>query len=122
MRFMAFAILLLSVSPAWATCTLSDVSIKSLNAKFVDECQRSSCPHMKGVAVLTNRCSEPVGVQIKVTAYDKSGAPVATRDLWPASINNIPPGDYTFSLDQWLDYDPAIKTFDLRPVAIKHWR
>ena len=77
---------------------------------------------MKGVAVLTNNCAEAVGVQIKITGFDSTGAPVATRDLWPASVRNIPPGDYTFSLDQWLDYDPEIKKFGLQPIEVKQWR
>ena len=77
---------------------------------------------MKGVAVLTNNCAEAVGVQIKITGYDGSGLPVATRNLWPASVRNIPPGDYTFSLDQWLDYDPEIKKFELKPIEVNQWR
>jgi hypothetical protein len=77
---------------------------------------------MKGVAVLTNRCREPVGVQVKITGYDKSGSPVATSELWPASIRNIPTGDYPFSLDQYLDYDPSIKKFDLKVIEVKQWR
>jgi hypothetical protein len=92
-----------------------------MKAKFVDECRTTSCPFMKGVAVLTNGCSGPIGVQLKITAYDKAGAPVAARELWPASVNNIPPGDYTFSLDTWLGYDPEINTFEIAPVAVKRW-
>lgn len=122
MRIMFVAILLACANPAWAACRLSDITIKSMKAGFVDECRRSPCIYMKGVAVLTNRCSEPVGVQLKITAYDRAGAPVATRELWPASTRNIPPGDYTFSLDQWLDYDPEIKTFDLVPIEVRQWR
>ena len=112
---------LLLVSPAHAECAVSDIKVKSIKAKFVDECRRSPCVIMKGVGVLTNQCSEPIGVQLKITAYDKAGAPVATRELWPASIRNIPPGDYTFSLDQWLEHDPEIKTFEVVPVSIKKW-
>ena len=109
------------VPPVAAGCAPSDISIKSMKAKFVDECRTTSCPYMKGVAVLTNGCSEPIGVQLKITAYDKAGAPVAARELWPASVKNIPPGDYTFSLDTWLDYDPEINTFEIAPVAVKRW-
>ena len=125
MRILFFVLLISLISltpPAWAGCTVSYISIKSIKAKFIDTCKRSPCPSMKGVAVLTNHCSEPVGVEIKITAYDKSGNPVAARDLWPASTNNIPPGNYTFSLDQWLDYDPEIKTFELTPITIRLWR
>lgn len=122
MRIPFFVFLISLACPAWAVCTLSDISIKSVKAKFVDECKTRQCISMKGVAVLTNRCSEPIGVQVKITGYDKAGAPVATRELWPASVRNIPPGDFTFSLDQWLDYDSEMKKFDVVPVAVKQWR
>lgn len=122
MRIILLLISFTLINPVWAGCKVSDITIKSMKAKFVDECKLSPCIYMKGVAVLTNNCAEPVGVQIKITGYDGSGSPVATRDLWPASVRNIPPGDYTFSLDQWLDYDPEIKKFDLQPIEVKQWR
>lgn len=122
MRIILVVVLLVLTNPVWAACNLTDIRIKSMKAKFVDKCTRSPCIYMKGVAVLTNHCAEPVGVQIKITAYDGAGSPVATRDLWPASIRNIPPGDYTFSLDQWLDYDPEVKKFELTPIEVKQWR
>ena len=122
MRITVVVCILAFVHAANAACSISDIAIKSMKARFVDECQRSPCVYMKGVAVLTNRCKEPVGVQVKITGYDKSDSPVATRELWPASIRNIPPGDYTFSLDQYLDYDPSIKRFDLTPIEVKQWR
>lgn len=68
--------------------------------------------------MLTNNCAEPVGVLVKITGYDGSGSPVATRELWPASVRNIPPGDYTFSLDQWLDYDPELKKLEYNPLRL----
>ena len=77
---------------------------------------------MKGVAVLTNKCKEPVGVQVKIIGLDAKGNPVAARELWPASVSNIAPGDYTFSLDQWLDYDADIKRLSLQPVRVQQWR
>lgn len=122
MRALLALLALLNVGAANAACSIADIEIKSVEARFVDECRHSPCIYMKGVAVLTNRCSEPVGVQVQITGYDKSGAPVATRELWPASVRNIPPGDYTFSLDQYLEYDPAIKRFGLKAVAVRQWR
>lgn len=105
-----------------ASCSISDIDIKSMKARFVNDCGHSQCIYMKGIAVLTNRCKEPVGVKIKITGYDKSGSYVATRELWPASIRNILPGDYTFSLDHYLEYDSSIKKFDLIVVEVKQWR
>ena len=118
----AAILFLLPAPPALAECSVADITMKSTKAKFVDECRRSPCVTLKGVGVLTNKCSEPIGVQLKITAYDKAGAPVSTRELWPASTRNIPPGDYTFSLDQWIEYDPEIKTFDVIPVSVEKWR
>jgi hypothetical protein len=103
-------------------CSPSDIEIKSLVVKFVDACRTSSCLYMKGAAVMNNRCSVPVGVQIKITAYDNSGSPIATRDLWPADTDNIPPGDYTFSLDSWLDYEPGMASVEVSPISVKQWR
>ena len=103
-------------------CTPSDIEIKSVRVSFADACRTSSCLYMKGDAVLNNRCPVPVGVQIKITAYDNSGSAIATRDLWPASTDNIPPGDYTFSLDSWLDYDPVMASVEVSPISVRQWR
>ena len=108
--------------PAHAACSVADISIKSVRARFVDKCSTSPCIYLQGVAVLTNRCAEPVGVEVKITALDKSRAPMATRDLWPASTRNIPLGDYTFSIDLWLDYEPGMETIQLEPIGVRRWR
>ncbi len=99
-------------------CAVSDIVVKSSKARFENVAGQN---YMRGVAVLTNRCTEAVGVQLQMTALDAKGNPVATRELWPASIRNIPPGDFTFSLDHWLPYDRAMKSFTLSPVEVKRW-
>lgn len=103
------------------SCTIDKINMKSIKARFSNKCTASRCMYMEGVAVLNNGCSEPVGVQVKIIGYDKNGNPVASRDLWPASVNNIPPGDYTFSLDLYLEYDPAMKNFSVEPISVKRW-
>lgn len=107
---------------AAAACTTADITIKSVKTRIVNECRASDCSVIKGVAVLRNGCQKPVGIQVKIIGYDKRNAPVAARDLWVASINNIAPGDYTFSIDQWLDYDPSIKSVTIEPIAVQEWR
>lgn len=104
------------------SCSPSDITIKSLRASFKNACTRTPCYGMVGVGVLVNRCSEPIGVQIKITGLSKAGEPLASRDLWPASVSNIPPGEYTFSMDSYLDYDPGIVKFEVSPIAVKRWR
>lgn len=122
-RFYALAAGLLIAAPsAFSACSAKDIEIKSFKARFVDECRRRACPHMKGVAVLVNHCASATGVQVKIIGYDKNKQPVAARELWPASIRNIAPGPYTFSLDTWLDYDPDIRTFTLSVAGVTHWQ
>ena len=102
-------------------CTVSNISVITTHVEWKDACRISKCITLRGAATLTNHCAIPVGVQIKINGFDKAGIPVASRDLWPASINNIPPGNYTFSIDQWLEYDSSIVNFELLPISVKVW-
>lgn len=112
---------LVAAAPATPKCAPRNVTIKSMKAGFVDPCRRRACPSMKGVAVLTNGCPEAIGVQVKIVGLDAKGSPVSARDLWPASTQNIPPGDYTFSLDHYLDFDPQIRSFTIEPIRVQRW-
>jgi len=106
----------------YATCKLADIELKVFRASFVNDCRASPCYSLKGVAVLTNKCNQATGVELQIIGYDEDKIPVATRNLWPASVNNIAPGDYTFSVDSWLEYNPSIKSFTLQPVRIQQRR
>lgn len=105
-----------------ASCSIADITIKSFQAGFQNVCAARQCMFMKGIAVLNNACATPVGVQVKITGYNKAGEPIQTRELWPASVRNIPPGNYTFSLDSYLEYDPKMKKFNIEPIDIKDWK
>lgn len=107
-----------SASAASTACTSADIVIKSSKAEFKKVGRRM---FMDGVAVLANKCAEAIGVEVKMTAYDKGGEPVATHARWPASINNIPPGEYTFSLLGFLDYTPEAKSFKVTVTQVKRW-
>jgi hypothetical protein len=120
--FATIGLFLVAHQASAAQCSVADIQIKSSKARFVDGCTRSRCPAMKGVAVLHNGCGEAVGVQVQMTGYDRAGAPLATRELWPASIRNIPPGDYTFSLDSWLEWQEGMASTDMKVIAVKRWR
>lgn len=124
MRWLAIAFLMAVAAPSWAArtkCSTGNISIKSMEAGFVDKCQTRSCPAFRGAAVLTNSCSEPVGVQLKIIGLDSKGTTIAVNDFWPASVINIPPGDYAFSLDTKLDYDPRLKRFRLEVISVENW-
>lgn len=102
-------------------CAASDIEITSIKLRMEDECRTESCAVVKGVATLKNNCRESVGVQIKAIGMSKTETPLAARDFWPASVNNIPPGEYVFSLDQVLDYQPEMKRIDLSVKQVKVW-
>jgi len=122
MRSITLLTLCLLFNPAWAGCSEYDIIIKSMDGRFVDQCAIKQCFHFEGEAVLSNDCANPVGIKIKITAYDEDGAVVASNTAWPAGTTNIPSGDYAFALSQWLPYNPEIKTFVLKPVDVEHWR
>lgn len=116
------ALVFLATQLAQADCSVTDVKITSLKAKFVNTCGSTDCTHMTGVATLVNSCAEATGVQIQITAYDENDSPVSTSERWPASIRNIPAGSYTFSLNQWIEYDPAITSFGLKVIDVNKWK
>jgi len=113
---------LICSSLSYAACSLSNIKITLVKAKFESPCGDNKCkPILKGVATLENNCSDAIGVEIKITSYDKLGSPISTKELWPASVRNIPPGSYTFSLNQYIDHDPSISSLSIVPVDIKRW-
>lgn len=114
--------LILITQAAFGACNVGDIQIKSLRAKFVDNCRTRSCASLEGVAVLRNNCPEAIGIQVKLSGYNAKKEVLATTEFWPASVRNIPPGDYEFSLDTHLRYDPAMKSFSLSVVEVKRWR
>lgn len=119
MRIFLLVSLFLFVSPVWARCALFDISITSVKLKFVDACSDSPCIQSRGVAVLNNRCAAPVSVKVKITGYDKKGLPTSTYDFWVNGGNKIAPGNYPFSLDYKLSFDPDMKRYDLIAVDIQ---
>jgi len=121
MKYVVALALMTTTHFAYATCSVSDIKITSMKAQFASKCSSPECTYLHGVAVLENSCAEAIGVKVQMTGYDQSGSPVYTNELWPASIRNIPPGSYTFSLDQYLPYEPSITHFDLKPIDVNRW-
>lgn len=103
-------------------CIPAQIVIKHFSPNWRNPCTTRSCAHMSGVATISNTCSSPVGVEVRMTAFDAAGTPIATKSRWPASVSNIPLGDYTFSLDHFIDYDPRIKSFDMRVESLRRWQ
>lgn len=74
--------------------------------------------HLTGI--LRHSCPVPIGVQLKWTTYDSSGAVVFSVDFWPASIRNIPPNtDYAFDIPQKPPVTPS--RFTVSAIATTIW-
>ena len=100
-----------------SSCSLDDLEIKVVKAKFVNICQTRECWQLKGVATLTNKCRESVIVEAKIIGYAPGMKPVAARDFYPGGSNSIPPGEFVFSLDGMLEYDPEIYVFYVKAIG-----
>lgn len=117
-----FFSVILGVSGGAVGCGVADIEVKITRAEFVDLCKTRSCPAFRGAAVLQNNCPYPVGVKVKLTAYDASKIPIAVFDGWPASTGDIAPGEYVFSLDTWLDYQQEIAFYKMSVIEVRRWR
>lgn len=102
-------------------CDTSKILVKDIRLAWKNPCSGRPCAHLAGVATLSNKCAEPVGIEVRITGIDANDKPVATRTSWPASVSNIPVGDYTFSLDHLLDFDPRIKSFSVTVDSVRRW-
>ncbi|UUE38313.1 hypothetical protein L0Y26_10505 [Pectobacterium aroidearum] len=97
-------------------CDVSYVDIVNFRADFKIEPPNDYV--MRGAATIFNRCPNPVNLKMKLSSYDKNGAIVSVSDFWPASIDKIPNGEYSFSLDHHLKFDERISSFKLSVISI----
>ena len=102
-------------------CDIGKITVTNNNVHYKDFCSGNDCTRTTGTITIENGCSEPVGVQIKITTFDENNNPVTVRELWPASIRNIPVGKEIFSADYWLDYEPTGKKIEIVPIRVKKY-
>jgi hypothetical protein len=95
-------------------CSTSDVEVSKLRGE-------SNGGYLYVYGVIKHKCSEPVGVQLKLTAYNKKGDIVDDRELWPASVRNIRPSTpYPFKLI--LETGGVKGTLDVDVIRVKQWK
>lgn len=111
---LAVATLALFVSPyAWAQCKPSDIDIDKVRGRVDGD-------YVYVAGRLVNNCASATGVQIKITVYNKAGDILTVRDLWPASINNIPPrSDFPFEI--MVPRQAGFANFDTRVIGTRVW-
>jgi hypothetical protein len=96
---------------AQAECTIADLDVKIVKSVWHNRCSKRDCAELKGSAVLTSRCDEPVAVEVRLTGIDADGAPLVTLERWPYAISHATAGEHEFSLNKWFKHDPAIRGF-----------
>lgn len=119
MRHLVLLLVALVPTLAAAECKIADVSVRITKAQWVNPCTTRACYSLKGAAVLKHACPEPVGIQVRMIGMDKTGSPIAVREMWPFSTRAIAPGTHAFPLDSWLDYNEDVTTFDLHVVQVE---
>lgn len=101
-------------SHAQPTCGPSMIKIEKL--KVINEGTVTTSI----IGVLKNGCSTAVGPQIKFVFYDRSGEILRVEDMWPASINNIPPqSDFPFQIR--IEQVNGFKKIDARVIEVRRW-
>jgi maltose-binding protein MalE len=96
-----------------AACTVSKIVVDKLRA------QSKGYGYFRITGRLTNNCDQPTGVQIKVTVCDKADNILASPDLWPASVSNIPAhSEYPF---ECLQEAPGFHRFTVNVINVRTW-
>lgn len=122
MRVSLGILLLALCSPAFAKCKLSDVVVVDIRSKFSKICEYPTCDKiLDGVVTVNNKCEDSVGFMVQLKSLDANGKAISVDEIWPASIRNIPPGEYDFSLKNRLPYSDQIDKIQVRVIDVKKW-
>jgi hypothetical protein len=111
----AFAIALLPiVALARPACQVSDIVVDRLNV--VNEGNLTT----RILGRVSNNCAKPTGVQLKVVFYGKGRDLLKVVDMWPASVNNIPPHS-NFPFDIPIERLSNIEKTEASVIQVKTW-
>jgi len=98
---------------ARAECGTSDFTFHDLRA------QPAGYGFTRITGRISNNCAEAKGAQIKITTYNRAGDILSDNDIWPASINNIPPNsEFPF---EWLHTKVVFAKFTVTIISVKSW-
>ena len=106
-----------------SVCNPDQFIISNQRFTIYDACTLKSCPILKVVGKVKNGCSEPYGVELRVTAYSKSGDVIDTATGWPFSVRNLEANSSEeFDMDQIFPYQKSMKSFAMQAVDTRHWK
>lgn len=113
---------LLAIPLSANACEPSDIDIESVKLGVTDTCRTRSCPRVKGVVTVVNRCESATGIELHVTGNDASGAAVWVGQFWPNSVSNVPTGRSALGVDTDGKGASSVKSFTVRVSRVKQWR
>ena len=94
-------------------CSISSIAVDGTNGR-----NEKYATYVTGT--IKNNCSSLTGVQIKFTVRDAAGGVLTSRDLWPASVSNIPAqGQFPFEVQ--LDKLEGAHTFETQILQVRDW-
>jgi hypothetical protein len=104
---------------ARAECNVADIDAKITKSFWHNRCSKKDCSELRGTALLTSRCEEAVAVEVRLSGVDANGATVVALERWPYAISHVTAGEHEFSINKWLEHDPAIRGFVIEVVKIR---
>ena len=104
---------------AGAACELTEFDVKIVKHIWHNRCSKKNCAELKGAAMVTSRCDEPVAVQVRLTALDESGAEVEKMERWPWDLRSVSAGEQGFSINHWIKYDENVRDFKIQVIGVK---
>ena len=116
--FLMTAVASVSIA-AYADCSPDDVDVEIKKSSWFNRCSKRNCAELKGTAVLTSRCEEPIAVRVRLVGLDDAGATIVDLERSSYAISNVLAGEHPFSLDKWVKHDPDIKSFRIEVVQVR---
>lgn len=95
------------------TCTTADFEVGKLKAYRL-----RNYAHLTGI--VTNRCLQSAGVELKWTAYYEDGSVAFSETFWPNSITNIP-SHSNFPFENMHEISAGKWKYDVVPVSVHVW-
>lgn len=113
-RTIALLVLLLTYASVHAqSCSTSQIAVDKIQGRMDGD-------RLRFVGRVTNNCSVPTGPQLKVTVYNKQGDILTVYDFWPASINNIAPGQ-AYPFEASATRASGLHKFEIMVISTKSW-
>lgn len=98
-------------------CTPNNFTAKLSNAYYD---KGYSNPSFRGEAIVVNNCSSPMAINLELSAYTSDGT-IVYKNSRVITYNLTPGIEYPINLDYWIEYNPVVSYFSIRPIKVTKW-